>query len=185
MRSVLTVIACAVALLATAASARAQTLTAPGFTTQFPDGWTQARHTFRGLTMHTLMAPGTTVPDFFASIPKPGGIAISISTSSVKTFEKVTHHRAPRSGLQLMDFVGVPTHKHLKTVSKPTRFTLDGSTGVTVTYSYPYKGTQNLQRDVAVRKGHRLVLIELNCRPDLEPSAQPALNTVLAGWHWQ
>src|SRR5262249_18597505 len=147
MRMLVMVVASAAALLATATSARAQTLTAPGFTTQFPDGWTQAEHAYRGLTMHTLMAPGTTVPDYFASIPKPGGIAISISTSSVKTYEKVTHHKAPRSGLQLMDFVGVPTRKHVKTVSKPARFKLDGSTGVTVTFSYPYKGTQNLQRD--------------------------------------
>jgi hypothetical protein len=36
-----------------------------------------------------------------------------------------------------------------------------------------------------VRKGNRLVLIELNGQPQLEPAGQAALSVVLANWHWR
>jgi hypothetical protein len=189
MRTVLMVIVCAGAVFGTGAAAQAQApaqpLSAPGFTTQFPGDWKHVQNKRRGVTFHTLMAPGTTVPNIWRSIPRAGGVAITISTRTAANYRADVGRAAPRSGIAMLRAVGIPrAAKNVKVVTKGARFKLDGRTGATVAATYTYNGTENLQRDVAVRKGNRIVLIELNCRPDLEPAGQGALNVVLAGWHW-
>jgi hypothetical protein len=189
MRTLLLAIGCAGAVGATAATAEAQApaqpLSAPGFTTRFPAGWTHAKHKTKGLTLHTLMAPGTTMPNWLHSIPRSGGIAVTVSTVSAARRRRNTKRAAPKRGLAMLDHIGFPRGaKRIKAVSRGAIFKLDGVTGATMTLSYTYKGVENLQRDVAVRKGNRIVLIELNCRPGLESAGQAALNVVLAAWHW-
>jgi hypothetical protein len=188
MRTVLAVIACG-ALCGTSQArvrqAPTQTLTGAAFTTQFPGDWKHARHHRRGVTFDTLTAPGTTVPNIWRSIPRAGGVAVTISTRSTAQYRRDVHRAAPKRGLAMMRIVGVPrAAKHVKTVSKPAVFKVDGVTGATATVTYTYNGVKNLQRDVALRKGNRLVLIELNGRPQLEPAGQAALNVVL-NWHWR
>jgi hypothetical protein len=186
MRSILPVLACAAACIAPAtASAQTQALSAPGFTTQFPSDWSHKIHRIRGYTMHTLMSPGTKMTSFLHSVPKSGGIAVTVSTSTAANYKRLTRHTAPKRGLAMLKAIGIPRGaKHIKVVSSGARFKLDGVTGATATFAYTYKGVKNLQRDVSVRKGNRLVLIELNCRPDLEPGGQAGLNAVLSSWHW-
>jgi hypothetical protein len=171
--------------LPAAAHAQTQALSAPGFTTQFPGDWTHVKSTRQGVTLHTLMSPGTVVPNKYRSIPKSGGIAVTVSIMSASRYKRVTHHKAPKRGLAMLKAVGVPREaKKVKVASKGKIYKLDGVTGATGALTYTYNGVKNLQRDVAVRKGNRIVLIELNCRPDLEPAAQPGLSVVLANWHW-
>jgi hypothetical protein len=187
MRTVLAVMTCAVVAcgIPSTASAQTQALTAPGFTTQFPSDWTQAKHKVHGFTLHTLMSPGTTMTSYFHSIPKSGGVAVTVSTETAAHFKRTTGHTAPKRGLAMVHAVGIPAKaRHIKVVSKAATFKLDGVVGVTLTATYTYGGVKNLQRDVAARKGNRLVLIELNCRPDLEQAGQAGMSVVLANWHW-
>jgi hypothetical protein len=188
MRSILAVTAVATALGALPAAAHAQTqaLSAPGFTTQFPGDWTHVKSTRQGVTLHTLMSPGTVVPNKFRSIPKAGGIAVTVSTMTASHYKRVTHHTAPKRGLAMLNAIGIPrAAKKVKVATKGTRYKLDGVTGATAAVTYTYNGVENLQRDVAVRKGNRIVLIELNCRPDLEPAGMAGMTVVLANWHWK
>lgn len=167
------------------AHAQTQALTAPGFTTQFPGDWTHVKSKRQGVTLHTLMAPGTVVPNKFRSIPRDGGVAVTVSTSTAAHYRRIAKRAAPKRGLAMLRNVGVPrAAKKVKVVSDGARFKVDGITGATVAFTYTYNGVLNLQRDVAVRKGNRLVLIELNCRPDLEPAGKAAMDAVLANWHW-
>ncbi len=187
MRTILAVMTCAAVAcgIPSTASAQTQALTAPGFTTQFPSDWAHVKHTVHGATLHTLMSPGTKMTSYFHSIPKPGGVAVTVTMYSAAHYKRVTKHTAPKRGLAMLHNVGVPAKaKHVKVVSKGAKFTLDGIVGATVTLSYTYGGVKNLQRDVTARKGNRLVLIELNCRPDLEATGQAGMNAVLANWHW-
>jgi hypothetical protein len=177
---------CAVmAAVPASAHAQNQALSAPGFTTQFPAGWTQATHKNHGYTLHTLMSPGTQMTSFFHSVPKSGGIAVTVSSISAAGYKHLTHHTAPKSGLAMVHMIGVPTiAKHVTVATKLKRYTLDGMKGVTAAFNYTYKGVKNYQLDVTARKGNRLILIELNCRPDLAPTGQAGMNVVLSGWHW-
>ena len=186
MRSILAVAAVALGLggLPAAASAQ-QALAGPGFTTQFPGDWTHVKSSRQGVTLHTLMSPGTVVPNKFRSIPKSGGIAVTVSIMSASHYKRVTHHKAPKRGMAMLNAIGIPrAAKKVKVATKGKLFKLDGVTGATAAVTYTYNGVKNLQRDVAVRKGNRLILIELNCRPDLEPAGQAGMNVVLANWHW-
>jgi hypothetical protein len=187
MRSILAVTAVATALggLPAAAHAQTQALSAPGFTTQFPGDWTHVKSTRQGVTLHTLMSPGTVVPNKFRSIPKSGGIAVTVSIMSASHYKRVTHHAAPKRGIAMLRAIGIPrAAKKVKVVSKGKVYKLDGVSGATGAVTYTYNGVKNLQRDVAVRKGNRIILIELNCRPDLEQAGQAGLSVVLANWHW-
>ena len=187
MRSILAVTALATALggLPAAAHAQTQALSAPGFTTQFPGDWTHVKSTRQGVTLHTLMSPGTVVPNKYRSIPKSGGIAVTVSIMSASRYKRVTHHKPPKRGLAMLRAIGVPREaKKVKVASKGKLYKLDGVTGATGAVTYTYNGVKNLQRDVAVRKGNRIILIELNCRPDLEQAGQAGMDVVLANWHW-
>ena len=187
MRSILAVTAVAIGLggLPAVANAQTQALSAPGFATQFPGDWTHVKSTRQGVTLHTLMSPGTVVPNKFRSIPKSGGIAVTVSIMSASHYKRVTHHKAPKRGMAMLNAIGIPrAAKKVKVATKGKLFKLDGVTGATAAVTYTYNGVKNLQRDVAVRKGNRLILIELNCRPDLEPAGQAGMNVVLANWHW-
>jgi hypothetical protein len=185
MLAVLATAGAVTAAVPATAHAQDQALSAPGFTTQFPAGWTQATHKNHGYTLHTLMAPGTQMTSFFHSIPKSGGIAVTVSTSTAANYRRLTHHTAPKRGVAMVATIGIPTAaKHVKAVMKAKGYKLDGVSGVTGAVSYTYKGVKNYQLDVAARKGNRLVLIELNCRPDLAPTGQAGMNVVLSGWHW-
>jgi hypothetical protein len=187
MRSILAVSALATVLggLPEAAQAQTQALSAPGFTTQFPGDWTQVKSVRRGVTLHTLMSPGTVVPNKFRSIPKSGGIAVTVSIMSASHYRRVTHHKPPKRGLAMLRAIGIPrAAKKVKVASKGAIYKLDGVTGATAAVTYTYNGVKNLQRDVAVRKGNRIILIELNCRPDLDQAGQTGMGVVLANWHW-
>jgi hypothetical protein len=188
MRTKLAVMAGAAILcggLPAAAHAQTQALSAAGFTTQFPGDWTHVESTRQGVTLHTLMSPGTVVPNKFRSIPKSGGIAVTVSIMSASHYKRVTHHTAPKRGLAMLRAIGIPrAAKKVKVATKGAIYKLDGVTGATGAVTYTYNGVKNLQRDVAVRKGNRLILIELNCRPDLEQAGQAGLSVVLANWHW-
>ena len=187
MRSILAVTAVATALggLPAAAHAQTQALSAPGFTTQFPGDWTHVKSTRQGVTLHTLMSPGTVVPNKYRSIPKSGGIAVTVSYMSASHYKRVTHHAAPKRGIAMLRAIGIPrAAKNVKVATKGTVYKLDGVSGATGAVTYTYNGVKNLQRDVAVRKGNRIILIELNCRPDLEQAGQAGLSVVLANWHW-
>jgi hypothetical protein len=187
MRSILAVTAVATALggLPAVAHAQTQALSAPGFTTQFPADWTHAKSSRQGVTLHTLMSPGTVVPNKFRSIPKAGGIAVTVSMMSASHYKRVTHHKAPKRGLAMLRAIGIPrAAKKVKVATKGAVYKLDGVTGATGAVTYTYNGVMNLQRDVAVRKGNRLILIELNCRPDLEQAGQAGMSVVLANWRW-
>ena len=187
MRSILAVTAVATVLggLPAAAHAQTQALSAPGFTTQFPGDWTHVKSTRQGVTLDTLMSPGTVVPNKYRSIPKSGGVAVTVSIMSASRYKRVTHHKAPKRGLAMLKAIGVPREaKKVKVASKGKVFKLDGVSGATGALTYTYNGVKNLQRDVAVRKGNRIILIELNCRPDLEQAGQAGMSVVLANWHW-
>jgi hypothetical protein len=187
MRSILAVAAVAIGLggLPAAASAQTQALAGPGFTTQFPGDWTHVKSSRQGVTLHTLMSPGTVVPNKFRSIPKSGGNAVTVSIMSASHYNRVTHRKPPKRGLAMLNAIGIPrAAKHVKVASKGARYKLDGVTGATGAVTYTYNGVKNLQRDVAVRKGNRIILIELNCRPDLDQAGQAGMSVVLANWHW-
>src|SRR4051812_31220565 len=187
MRSILAVTAVATVLggLPAAAHAQTQALSGPGFTTQFPGDWTHVKSSRQGVTLHTLMSPGTVVPNKFRSIPKSGGIAVTVSIMSASHYKRVTHHKAPKRGIAMLRAIGIPrAAKHVKVASKGKIYKLDGVTGATGAVTYTYNGVKNLQSDVAVRKVNRLILIELNCRPDLEQAGQAGMSVVLANWHW-
>jgi hypothetical protein len=131
------------------------------------------------------MSPGTVVPNKYRSIPKSGGIAVTVSIMSASRYKRVTHHKAPKKGMAMLNAIGIPrAAKKIKVVTKGALYRLDGVTGATGAVTYTYNGVKNLQRDVAVRKGNRIILIELNCRPDLEQAAMPGMTVVLANWHW-
>jgi hypothetical protein len=187
MRSILAITAAATVLggLPAAAHAQTQALSAPGFTTQFPGDWQHVKNTRQGVTLHTLMSPGTVVPNKFRSIPKSGGIAVTVSIMSASHYKRVTHHKAPKRGHAMLRAIGIPrAAKHVKVATRGAIYRLDGVTGATGAVTYTYNGVKNLQRDVAVRKGNRLILIELNCRPDLEQAGQAGMSVVLANWRW-
>lgn len=185
MLATLVVAGAVTAAVPASAHAQNQALAGAGFTTQFPAGWTQATHKNHGYTLHTLMTPGTQMWSFFHSVPKPGGVAVTVGTISAAGFKKLTHHAAPKRGIGALMLAGVPKGaKHIK-VTNGKHYTLGGVVGGTGSATYTYKGTKNYQLDVAARKGNRLVLIELNCRPDLAPTGQAGMNVVLAGWHWR
>src|SRR5690348_529438 len=131
MRSILAVAAAAIVLggLPAAASAQTQALAGPGFTTQFPGDWTHVKSSRQGVTLHTLMSPGTVVPNKFRSIPKSGGIAVTVSYMSASHYKRVTHHKAPKGGIAMLAAIGIPrAAKHVKVASKGKRYKLDGVT---------------------------------------------------------
>src|SRR5215475_1648164 len=110
MRPILTVAAVAIGLggFPAAASAQTQALAGPGFTTQFPGDWTHSKNSRKGVTLHTLMSPGTVVPNKYRSIPKSGGIAVTVSIMSASHYKRVTHHKAPKRGLAMLNAIGIP-----------------------------------------------------------------------------
>jgi hypothetical protein len=51
--------------------------------------------------------------------------------------------------------------------------------------TYTYGGAAQVQRDIGVRHGKRVYLIELVCRPDREAQGQAALDGMVAALQWR
>ena len=82
--------------------------------------------------------------------------------------------------------IGVPKGaKRIRLTSRPRTVKVDGAHAVAAAVRYRYRGVENVQRDVIARHGRYLVLIEMNCRPDLEATGRAAMREVVKSLKWK
>jgi hypothetical protein len=181
------VLAMAIGLLGAHSAQAQQVLETEAYTAQFPADWAITVKPDRGIVFHTIVTPGATVADHWVPIPSAGGIALHVSHEAAAIVRKrFRSRRAPRAGGQMAKIIGTPR------IAKRFRFTsnyhparVDGARGVAVAFRYRYRGVENVQRDIAVRHGRYLVLIEMNCRPDLEPAGRAAMRQLVKSLRWK
>ena len=163
-----------------------QPLVTRGYTAQYPSGWTLGVARERGLVFHTIASPGATVANHWVPIPSAGGIALHVSHETASNYRRRFKRAAPRPGGQMIRSIGTPRiAKRFRITSRPRPFRVDGARGVAVAFRYRYQGVENVQRDIAVRHGRYLVLIEMNCRPDLEAAGKAAMRQLVKSLRWR
>jgi hypothetical protein len=173
-------------LLVTAAPAAAagQPVSGPGFATQFPAGWQNAKSSSGGITTFVLSTPGTTIDE--VSIPSAGGIAVTIGTMSTRTFRRQFHRSAPTRPIALARLlIGYPrAARNVK--SKGLHSTrLGHRRAARAGFTYTYQGRAIVQRDVVARHGNRLYWIELDVDQANVGAGEAARRTVVGGWRWR
>ena len=179
-------IAAVAVLLVTAAPAAAadQPVSGPGFATQFPAGWQNAKTSSHGVTTFVLRTPGATVDE--VSIPSAGGVAVTIGTMTTTTFRRQFHRSAPSRPTALTRLlIGYPRAAHRVRSKGVHSTTLAHRRAARAGFTYTYKGRSIVQRDVVARRGHRIYWIELDVDAANEAAGEAARRTVVGGWRWR
>ena len=177
-------LAVAVAMLGADSAGAQQQLETAGYTTTYPTGWSVTVKPDRGFVFHTIVSPGATVDDHWNPVPSAGGISVLVAHITAREFRKRYKRALPRRALDGM--VGYPKGaKRVRLTSRPRTVKVDGAHAVAAALRYRYRGVENVQRDVIARHGRYLVLIEMNCRPDLEATGRLAMRQAVKSLKWK
>jgi hypothetical protein len=161
--------------------ARTRTLHATMFSARYPASWTVATAQRRGAVRHQLSSTGRPIDSL--DIGPAGTVGVTILETAPSRIVGAFSHGI--SAL-LPLIVGTPrTAEGVTRTAAPRAVTLDGAQAAEESYAYMYSGRENVQSDVLVRRGDRLVLIELDGEPAAAGSAEGAFEALMRGWRWR
>ncbi len=164
--------------------AQSPTLHASSFTAGYQRGWSLTSKTGpHGEHRYQLSSTGQPISRL--GIPPRGTVGITIDESSTAIFANPQFASFSARAL-LPHIVGIPRGATALTRSTlPQRTLLGGTEAGEESYTYTYKGRQNVQVDVLAKLHARLVLVELDAEPTLTQQSQTGLEALTRHWTWR
>jgi hypothetical protein len=164
--------------------AQSPTLNASSFTAGYQRGWSVTTKTGpHGEHRYQLSSTGRPISPL--GIPARATVGITIDESSTSIFANRRFASSSARAL-LPHIVGIPRGATAITRSTlPQRTLLGGTEAGEESYTYTYKGRQNVQVDVLAKLHARLVLVELDAEPTLARQSQTGLEALTQHWTWR
>lgn len=157
---------------------KSRTLQAAAFVTTVPASWHERHLQGKGDDLYFL-GSGSKAPNDLGIVA--GGIGMTIGTQPVSQV-----HNPASAAVAIKRTVGTPKGAARVTLTEPiAKAQLGGADAATSQFTYTFRGTDDVQSDLVALHGSKLVVIEVNSGPSLEPSAHRVFSELVKTWRWR